>query len=290
MATNYVQPGEVVEYTNAGQTTISSGDLVPLTNHAGIALVDIAAGATGSVALTGVYTVEKTTGATWSVGQALYVDAGTGKATTVSTGNVPAGFAFAAALIGATSGQLLLGGQLALAQAAEVTALTDNSGGAAADDTLAANGACSIISIPVTLANITADGDVVTTFTPGFAGTLLRAQFVVTSKVTTGAKAADLNLEIGTTNVTGGVIGLTSANCANLGATIAGSAITGGAAFTASDTISVESANTTAFAEGAGVLLITVASDVADDNVKDLATTVNAILTALKAGGLMASS
>jgi predicted RecA/RadA family phage recombinase len=289
MATNYVQPGEVVEYTNAGQTTIASGDLVPLSNHAGIALVDIAASATGSVALTGVYTVEKTTGATWSVGQALYVDAGTGKATTVSTGNVPAGFAFAAALTGATSGQLLLGGQLALAQAAEVTALTDNSGGATADGTLAANGACSIISIPVTLANI-ADGDLVTTFTPGFAGTILRAQFVVTTAVTTGDKAADLNLEIGTTNVTGGVVALTSATATPVGKTIAGTAITDNATFTASDTISVEAANTVAFQEGAGVLLITVASDTVDNNTKDLATTVNAILTALKDGGLMASS
>ena len=288
MATNFVQEGDVLAYTNAG-SAISSGDLVPLSNHAGIALVDIAGSATGSVALEGVYTVEKTTGATWSVGQALYVDSVTGKATTVSTGNVPAGFAFAAAAEGDTTGDLLLGGQLALAQAAEVTALTDSSAGAAADGTLAANAACSIISIPVTLANI-ADGDLVTTFTPGFAGTILRTQFIVTTAVTTGDKAADLNLEIGTTNVTGGVVALTSATATPVGKTIAGTAVTAGAAFTASDTISVEAANTVAFAEGAGVLLITVASDVADDNNKDLATTVNAILAALKAGGLMASS
>ena len=288
MATNFVQEGDVLAYTNAG-SAISSGDLVPLSNHAGIALVDIAGSATGSVALEGVYTVEKTTGATWSVGQALYVDSVTGKATTVSTGNVPAGFAFAAAAEGDTTGDLLLGGQLALAQAAEVTALTDSSAGAAADGTLAANAACSIISIPVTLANIT-DGDLVTTFTPGFAGTILRTQFIVTTAVTTGDKAADLNLEIGTTNVTGGVVALTSATATPVGKTIAGTAVTAGAAFTASDTISVEAANTVAFAEGAGVLLITVASDVADDNNKDLATTVNAILAALKAGGLMASS
>ena len=288
MATNYVQEGEVLAYTNAS-TAIAAGDLVPLSNHAGVALVDIANGATGSVQLSGVFTVDKTTSQTWTVGQALYVDAGTGKATTTATGNVPAGFAFAAAGSSDTTGQILLGGQLALAQAAMVAALTDSSGGAAADGTLAANGACSIISIPVTLANI-ADGDLVTTFTPGFAGTLLRVQFIVTTRASTGGKAADLNLEIGTTNVTGGVLGLTSANCGTLGATVAASAITAGATFTASDTISVEAANTTAFQEGAGVLLITVASDVADDNTKDLATTVNAILAALKAGGLMASS
>ena len=284
MATNYIQPGEVVEYT-AG-ATISSGDLIALNNRAGVALTDIANGATGSVALTGVYTVPKTAGATWSVGQAIYVIAATGIATVTATGNVPAGYAFAAATEGATTGQLLLGGQHAMATAANVASLTDNSGGAAADGTLAANGAVSIISIPVTLSKI-ADGDLVTTITPGFAGTILRTQFVVTDPATTAAKASTLNLEIGTTNVTGGTVALTSANCTPLGATVAGAAVTGTNVFTASDTISVEASSTTGFVEGAGVLLITVASDVADDNVKDLATKVNAVLAALKAGALM---
>jgi predicted RecA/RadA family phage recombinase len=284
MATNYIQPGEVCEYT-AG-ANIDSGDLIAINNRAGVALTDIANGATGSVALTGVYTVPKTAGATWSVGQAIYVIAATGIATVTATGNVPAGFAFAAAIEGATTGQLLLGGQHAMATAANVAGLTDSSGGAAADGTLAANGAVSIISIPVTLANI-ADGDLVTAITPGFAGTVLRTQFVVTAAVTTGGKAADLNLEIGSTNVTGGVVALTSAAATPLGKTIAGTAVTGTATFTASDTISVEAANTVGFSEGAGVLMITVASDVVDDNTKDLATTVNAVLAALKAGGMM---
>jgi predicted RecA/RadA family phage recombinase len=284
MATNYVQPGEVCEYT-AG-ATISSGDLIALNNRAGVALTDIANGDTGSVALTGVYTVPKTTGATWSVGQAIYVIAATGIATVTATGNVPAGFAFAAAIEGATTGQLLLGGQHAMATAANVAGLTDNSGGAAADGTLAANGAVSIISIPVALAEV-ADGDVVTGFTPGFAGTILRTQFVVTVPVDTADDLSTLNLEIGSTDVTGGSIALTSATATPVGKTIAGAAVTGAATFTASDTISVEASATTPFAEGSGVLLITVASDVVDDNTKDLATTVNAVLAALKAGGMM---
>jgi predicted RecA/RadA family phage recombinase len=284
MATNYIQPGEVCEYT-AG-ATISSGDLIALNNRAGVALTDIANGSTGSVALTGVYTVPKTAGATWSVGQAIYVISATGIATVTATGNVPAGFAFAAALEGATTGQLLLGGQHAMATAANVAGLTDSSGGAAADGTLAANGAVSIISIPVTLSKIV-DGDLATTFTPGFAGTILRTQFVVTDPVTTADKLSTLNLEIGTTNVTGGTVALTSAACTPLGKTIAGAAVTATNVFTASDTISVEASSTTGFAEGAGVLMITVASDVSDDNTKDLATTVNAVLAALKAGGMM---
>jgi predicted RecA/RadA family phage recombinase len=287
MATNYIQPGEVVEYT-AG-ATISSGDLIALNNRAGVALTDIANGATGSVALTGVYTVEKTTGATWSVGQALYVDGVTGKATTVSTANVPAGFAFAAAIEGATTGQLLLGGQHAMSTAANVAGLTDNSGGLAADGTLAANGAVSIISIPVTLALI-ADGDIVTDITPGFAGTVLRTQFVTTTKATTGAKLSNLSLDINATPVTGGVLALTTAGCDTLGKVVAGTAVTAANVFTATDKLSVNAAYTTTFGEGAGVLLITDASDVVDDNTKDLAAKINEILTKLKAPALMLSA
>lgn len=123
MATTYIQEGAVVTYTNGTGSAISSGDLVPLTNRAGVALVDIANSASGSVQLEGVFEVAKTTGATWSVGQALYVDSSTGKATTVSTGNVPAGFAFAAAGSSATTGQILLGGQLAIGAAGVVSAL-----------------------------------------------------------------------------------------------------------------------------------------------------------------------
>jgi hypothetical protein len=66
--------------------------------------------------------------------------------------------------------------------------------------------------------------------------------------------------------------------------------VTGTATFTASDTISVEAANTVGFSEGAGVLMITVASDVVDDNTKDLAAKINEILTKLKAPAIMLSA
>lgn len=114
-----------------------------------------------------------------------------------------------------------------------------------------------VIAIPITLANITGAGDVLTTWTPGFAGKITKVAFAVTTAVTTAAKAATLNLEIGTTNVTGGEVALTSANCTPLGAVVAGAAVTAANTFTASDTISIEAASVTAFSEGAGVLLIT---------------------------------
>mgnify|MGYP001602698178 CR=1 FL=1 len=118
----------------------------------------------------------------------------------------------------------------------------------------------SVLSIPITLANV-ANGDVLTTFTPGFAGRIESIAFAVTTAVTTGAKATTLNLEIGTTNLTGGSLALTSANCTPLGAVVAATAVTAANTFTATDTISVEAASTTAFVEGAGVLLVTLSRE-----------------------------
>lgn len=126
----------------------------------------------------------------------------------------------------------------------------------------AAHRAYSVVSIPITLANITGAGDVVTTWTPGFAGRIEALNFVVTTAVTTAAKLATLNAEIGTTNVTGGLVALTSANCTPLGAVVAGTAVTAANSFGAADTVSIEAASVTAFSEGAGVLLITVSSPV----------------------------
>lgn len=113
----------------------------------------------------------------------------------------------------------------------------------------------SILSIPIKLAKV-ANGDVVTNYAPGFAGAIKKVSFVVTDPVTTAGKAATINLEINTVDVTGGVLSLTSANCTPLGAVVNGTAITGNNVFTATDTISVEASSVTAFAEGEGVLLI----------------------------------
>lgn len=117
--------------------------------------------------------------------------------------------------------------------------------------------ATSILSIPIKLSKV-ANGDIVTNYTPGFAGTIKKASFVVTDPVTTAAKAATLNLEIGATNLTGGAVALTSANCTPLGAVVNGAAITGANSFTNVDTISVEASSVTAFVEGEGVLLVVV--------------------------------
>jgi len=73
---------------------------------------------------------------------------------------------------------------------------------------------------------------------------------------TTADKAATLNAEIETTNLSGGVLALTSANCTPKGAQVAGTEITGNNAFTATQKISIEASSVTAFAEGAIWLMI----------------------------------
>lgn len=108
---------------------------------------------------------------------------------------------------------------------------------------------------------VIADGDLMTAFTPGFAGTIEAVQLVVTDPVTTAAKASTLNLEIGTTDLTGGVLALTSANCTPLGKIVLGTAITADNTFGATDTISVEATSTTAFIEGQGSLNIRISID-----------------------------
>lgn len=116
--------------------------------------------------------------------------------------------------------------------------------------------AAGTLVVPITLSSISGAGDVVTTIVPGFAGKVVRTEFVTGVPVTTAAKAATLNLEIGTTNVTGGDVSLTSAALTPLGARVAGSAITAANSFSATDTLSVEASSVTAFAEGTGFLLI----------------------------------
>ena len=112
------------------------------------------------------------------------------------------------------------------------------------------------LTFPVTLASI-ANGDVLTGFVMPEAGELTSFSYAGTgAKVTTASKTAALNLEIGTTDVTGGVVTITSALLANLGAVVAGTAITGTNTFAAGDLLSIEAASVTAFSEGSGVLIV----------------------------------
>lgn len=113
-----------------------------------------------------------------------------------------------------------------------------------------------LLQVPINLASITANGDVMTDIRPGLYGTIEYWEFIVTTPVSTAAKLASLNLEVDTTNVTGGVIALTSANATPLGKVIAGAAITGANVLTPDSKLSIEAAGVTAFVEGSGFVNI----------------------------------
>lgn len=113
MATNYVQPGDVIDWTNGG-TAVSSGDPVVIGSNGdavvGIALVDIANGATGSVATEGVYSVPKVDAAVIAAGELVIWDASAGafddNAATPASGDVSGG-AWAIEGKGATTGETI---------------------------------------------------------------------------------------------------------------------------------------------------------------------------------------
>lgn len=109
------------------------------------------------------------------------------------------------------------------------------------------------------LAGTFADGDIITTWTPGFAGRIVDIDAICTAAVTTGSKAADINLEIGTTDLTGGLLELSGTY--SLGAVVAGTAITAGNHFGASDTISMKASSVTTFAEGSFTIRVHVIPD-----------------------------
>lgn len=109
MATTYVQPGEVIDWTNGTGSDVASGDVVAVGQILGVALVDIASTATGSVQITGVFTVPKVSGAVIAAGESLTWDVSVAKfddnAAVPATGDITLGaaVAFEAAGNGVTS-------------------------------------------------------------------------------------------------------------------------------------------------------------------------------------------
>lgn len=100
MSNTYKQPGNIIAFV-AG-STIVSGQLVAVGDRVGVAAVDIASGATGSVHVDGVHEVAKASPLAITQGATLYFDATEGELTTSTDGagslvNAAAGYAFAAA-------------------------------------------------------------------------------------------------------------------------------------------------------------------------------------------------
>ncbi|MFA0812683.1 DUF2190 family protein [Microbulbifer epialgicus] len=109
MAKNFVQDGRLLDYINNTGAAIASGQVVAIGAVLGVAMDDIAEGESGVIAIEGVFTVPKVSGAvigqgqplTWDVSAKAFDDA----AATAATGDItgPTAFAAEAAGNGATS-------------------------------------------------------------------------------------------------------------------------------------------------------------------------------------------
>jgi len=114
MSTNYVQEGDIIQHTAAAN--IAAGAVVRVGQTLGVSLNDIASGATGPVAIRGVFSVSKVSAAVIAQGESLTWDASASafddNAATPATGDVTGSPAVAweAAGNGVTSLQVLFTG------------------------------------------------------------------------------------------------------------------------------------------------------------------------------------
>ncbi|QNU67257.1 DUF2190 family protein [Ruminiclostridium herbifermentans] len=88
----FIQKGERIDYTNSTSGAIGYKDIIPLVTRIGIAQEDIAIGATGTVAVTGVIELPADNTAAFAVGEQLYWDSTNNKLTKTANSNIPAGW------------------------------------------------------------------------------------------------------------------------------------------------------------------------------------------------------
>lgn len=99
MATNFIQDGDIITWTNGTGSAVVSGQVVAIGNILAVALVDIANGASGSVKTRGVFTVPKVSAAVIAAGESLTWDVSAAKfddnAATPATGDITGAPAYA---------------------------------------------------------------------------------------------------------------------------------------------------------------------------------------------------
>lgn len=240
--------GNIVRYLMKASTTIYAGGMVALDLNGlavpaadtvgfkgvvGVATVKLVSAATGSSYITvqeGIFLVAGSSLAATQMGELVYVaDDATVALSPGSTNLIRAGVLIE--YVGASSAWVLVGAGVPKARA-------------------------HVITLPVFALSGITDADVVSSFTPGYAGRVRKIFWVQGQPVTTGSKLTTLTTSIGSTAITGGVVALTSALCTPLGKIIAGSAVSALNSFDEDDTLKVVASSTTAFAEGSGSLII----------------------------------
>lgn len=164
------------------------------------------------------------------------------------------------------------------------TSLTNSTTGVAGS-VLAAGVGISTVTIPLT-SLVTGLGvlaiDLLTNYVPGYAFKLLAFDFITTVAGTGAGASQVFNLEIGTTNVTGGVLTVNLAGTATIGVQTNGTAITAANTGTSSDSLSIEmAAGGTVFTAGAGYFVIKIQNMDTANAVASLNTSIDTLITAL---------
>jgi predicted RecA/RadA family phage recombinase len=107
MATQYVQDGEFIDHTPG--SAVAAGQVVIATDRVFVAPRPIAANTLGVLQTRGVWRLPATAAETWTFGQKLYWDGGTGKLTNVAGALKVIGYANAAKATTVAEGDVLLG-------------------------------------------------------------------------------------------------------------------------------------------------------------------------------------
>lgn len=102
---NYIQPGDTLTVP-APSGGVVSGQLVVIGNLIGVATTTAAVGVPVALKRSGVFEFAKVSAQAWTIGQAIYVNAGT--ITSVSAGGTHIGFAAEAAANPSAVGRVLL--------------------------------------------------------------------------------------------------------------------------------------------------------------------------------------
>lgn len=111
---------------------------------------------------------------------------------------------------------------------------------------------CIVIPLP-SFSTITA-ADIITDMRPGIEGYIEYAELVTTVAVTTASKLATLNFEIGTTDVTGLTLEMTSATLTPKGVVLPFGLPTANNRLYRASKLSLEASSVTAFVEGSGYI------------------------------------
>lgn len=105
---NYLQEGSTLSIT--APRTLLGGAMVSVGMLAGVAVHDAATGTPVEIETKGCFSIAKTAGQAWAVGDPIYLITATGICTSAATGNLYVGVAIEAAASADTIGSIRLNG------------------------------------------------------------------------------------------------------------------------------------------------------------------------------------